>query len=271
MLSPDSSARPRHLARVWLGGARASLVREMEFRANFYSGLARQLLWFFSFVLMIHVIFANTPTLAGWSQSQVLILLALSRLIEGLADAFFHRNIGDLPEAVQTGKFDFYLLRPVPVQFYTALRRLRFLDLGNAAIGVLLLTYTASHEPALFTAAGTLSFLLLVVLGMTIYYSILLTLASLVFFLDRMDAFAAISNLVSEPLTVPFDIFPAGLKTALTYLIPLAFVVFIPAQALTGHLAPSSLPLALLTAAISLTVANLVWRAGLKRYSSASS
>jgi ABC-2 type transport system permease protein len=260
-----------HLARVWRASARAAIVREMEFRANFFSGLLRQGLWLATFVLMIHVIYQHTTSLAGWTQVQLITLLALSRIIEGVSDTFFHRNIAELPRAVQSGKFDFYLTKPVPAQFHTAFHRFKFLDLGNVAIGLALLVYAITRDPALFTWTGWLLFLLLAPLGMIIYYSIMIAIVSLSFTFERFDAFNAVDNLISEPLTAPFDIFPPGTKATLTYLLPLAFIVFVPAQALTGRLALWQLPVAVLITAISLILANIAWRAGIKRYSSASS
>lgn len=261
----------KHLLRVWLANVRTGLVREMEFRVNFYSGLIRQIMWLASFVLLIHVIYLNTDALAGWTQGQALTLLALSRIIEGLSDAFFNRNIGNLPEAVNSGKFDYYLTKPLPAQFHTAFHRFKFLDLGNFMNGAVLLIYAAIIEPSTHSLAAWLTFLLLACLGIVIYYSLLITLVSVTFFLERFDSFIAISQLISEPLTVPFDIFPPGTKTVLTYLLPIAFIVFVPAQALTGRLHIWQVPVAILIAAVTLLIANLVWRAGLRRYSSASS
>lgn len=270
MLSPDNSSI-RHLARVWRANARAAVVREMEFRANFISGLLRQVVWLASFILLVHIMFQHTASLTGWSQVQVLTLLALSRIIEGFSDALFNRNISNLPSAVQTGKFDLYLTKPVPAQFHTAFHRVKVLEAGNVLLGLVLLAYAVSREPSLFTLSHWLAFTVLSLLGITIYYSVLIALVSLSFYLERFEAFFAIDNLISEPLTAPFDVFPPGVKTALTYLIPLAFIVFVPAQALTGRLALQQLPASLLMAAIFLTLANLAWRAGLRRYSSASS
>ncbi|MBI4021974.1 MAG: ABC-2 family transporter protein [Candidatus Andersenbacteria bacterium] len=260
-----------HLARVWRANARAAIIREMEFRANFVSGLLRQVVWLASFILLIRVMFQHTASLAGWTQVQVLTLLALSRIIEGFSDALFNRNISDLPTAVQTGKFDYYLLKPIPAQFHTAFHRFKLLDLGNVLIGLALLAYAVSREPSMFTPGRWLAFAVLALAGIAIYYSVLISLASLSFYFERFEAFFAIDNLLSEPLTAPFDVFPPGVKTALTYLIPLALIVYVPTQALTGRLALWQLPVALLIMIIFLTLANLAWRAGIKRYSSASS
>ncbi len=265
------SRQINHLWRVWLANVRTGLVREMEFRTNFYSGIFRQMLWLISFILLIHALYQQTNSLAGWTQGQVFTLLALSRIIEGASDAFFNRNIGNFPEAVNNGTFDYYLTKPLPAQFHTAFHRFKFLDLGNVVNGIVLLIYASIIEPTTHSLAVWSAGIFLAMLGIIIYYSVLITIVSLVFFAERFDSFIAISQLLSEPLTVPFDVFPPGIKTALTYLIPLAFIVFVPAQALTSRLQWWQMPMALLIAVIFLVLANFVWRAGLRRYSSASS
>jgi ABC-2 type transport system permease protein len=75
----------------------------------------------------------------------------------------------------------------------------------------------------------------------------------------------------TEPLTVPFDIFPRAPRLAITYLLPLAFIVFVPAQAITGRLDWWQLPMGIGIAIIMLALSRLSWQAGIRRYSSASS
>lgn len=260
-----------HLWKVWKSSTRASLVREMEFRANFIAGLIRQGLWLLIFVFLVKTIFQNTERLAGWEQSEVLTIVALSRILEGIINSLFAHNIMELPELVRQGKFDFHLTKPVPAQFYTAFRRTGIDNIGNLTAGTILLIFSlaANHTPV--TLSDALFFILLSVAGIIIYYSLLILAASLVFVLERLEFLWGFHILMSEPLTVPFDIFPRLPRLALTYILPLAFIVFVPAQALTGRLSWWQVPVALLIAAAFLLLANLAWRAGLRRYSSASS
>lgn len=260
-----------HLLRVWLANARTSVIRDMEFRVNFLSGLLRQLLWLCTFIFLVEVIFQNAKSLSGWSQADVLVILALSRLIEGTIDSLFSRNIMEFPDIVQLGKFDYYLTKPVPVQFYSAFLRFRILNTGNVIAGIFLLTYALMISEVTLRASHVLAFILLAFLGIIVYYSILIILASAVFVLEQFHSFPGLSHLLSQPLTVPFDIFPRGPRIALTYLLPLAFFVFVPAQALTGRLSWWQIPVAIGLAALFLLLANVAWRAGLRRYTSASS
>lgn len=261
----------RHILRVWLARARVSIVREMEFRTNFILGLIRQLLWLGSFLLFIHVIFARTDSLSGWSQGEVLVVLALSRLIEGILNALFTQNIAELPRAVQKGEFDFYLVKPVPVQFYMAFKNFAFYQIGNITAGAVLLAYALYHLNAVPSFVQWGVFIFITLLGIIIYYSLLILISSLVFFVDRLEALWGFLVLLSEPLTVPFDIFPRTSRIALTYLIPIAFVVYVPAQTLTNRFAWWQLGVAMVITFVLVLLSNVVWRAGLRRYTSASS
>jgi ABC-2 type transport system permease protein len=261
----------KHLARTWLSGARASLVREMEFRGNFVIGLIRQALWLAAFLFLIDIIFRNTESLAGWSRNEVVIILALSRVVEGTIGVLFTDNIMRLTSTVQKGTFDFILTKPLPSQFAAFFTRLSYESIGNVLTGLILLVYIAIQSPEIFTLAGSLLTILMSILGITVYYSLLIMVGSLVFYIDRLEALWSFNVLFSEPLTVPFDVFPRGPRIALTYLLPLAFVVFVPAQALTGRLTLWQVPVAIGIAAAFLLLANIAWRAGLRRYSSASS
>lgn len=262
----DSS---RHLIRVWLASVRASAVREMEYRFNFYLSLIRQVLWLGAFVMFINVIFSRTQSLSGWSQSQVLILLALSRLIEGLMNSVFIYNLMIFPEMIKNGFFDMYLLRPLPAQYFTAFRLFDLSELGNVFGGLALLIYALTHGAAAVSPLSWLMFFVLALCGIISYYSILIMVASLAFVLESLESFWGINAVLSEPFTIPFDVLPRGARLALTYLLPLGLVVFVPAQTLTGKLSWLTAVAAVFISVVFLLLANLVWRAGLRRYSSA--
>ncbi len=261
----------RHFLRVWRAGIRTSVIREMEFRANFFAGLLRQFLWLLTFILFIEVTFRHTNSLSGWSKPEVLVILALARLIEGVINTLFLPNIMELPMLVQKGAFDFYILKPIPVQLYTAFHRLFIDNIGNVLAGIALLAYALPLLPRLPSPSSWLLFMALTIMGITIFYSLLILIASLVFYLERLEALWGFVSLFTEPLTVPFDIFPRTPKLILTFVVPIAFVVFVPAQALTSRLAWWQLPTAFGITLTLLLLSNLAWRSGLRRYSSASS
>jgi ABC-2 type transport system permease protein len=261
----------RHIWKVWRANARASVIREMEFRGNFFAGLIRQMLWLGTFILFINVTFRNTSSLSGWSQGEVLVILALSRLIEGTMNTLFLSNIMEVPTIIQKGMFDFHLTKPISVQLYTSFHRPSIDNIGNVCAGIVLLAYALFHIPTPPSTVSWLLFIALAFMGIAIFYSLLILVVSLVFYIERLEALWGFVSLFTEPLTVPFDVFPHAPRLFLTYVLPIAFIVFVPAQALTSRLAWWQFPVALAITLFLLIASNMLWRAGLRRYTSASS
>jgi len=68
----------------------------------------------------------------------------------------------------------------------------------------------------------------------------------------------------------PVTLYPAWLRFGLTFLVPVAFAVTVPAEALTGRLTASTAWLAVALAAVLLIVSRWFWKIGLRNYSGAS-
>jgi ABC-2 type transport system permease protein len=60
------------------------------------------------------------------------------------------------------------------------------------------------------------------------------------------------------------------LRAFLTFVVPVAFAVTVPAQALTGQLGPGTSLLAIAVAAAFVLGSRLFWRIALRRYTGAS-
>jgi ABC-2 type transport system permease protein len=65
-------------------------------------------------------------------------------------------------------------------------------------------------------------------------------------------------------------VYPLWLRSGLTFIIPVAFAVTVPAQSVTDRLDGTTLLGALALAAALMTLARFIWRFGLTRYSGAS-
>jgi ABC-2 type transport system permease protein len=69
----------------------------------------------------------------------------------------------------------------------------------------------------------------------------------------------------------PIEIYPPWLRGALTYVIPIVFIIGVPAEALAGRAGLASVLGALAVGGLSLVGSSLFWRFGLRFYSGASS
>ncbi len=68
----------------------------------------------------------------------------------------------------------------------------------------------------------------------------------------------------------PISIYPNALRLSLTFLVPVAFAVTVPAEALTKRLTMPTLAGAAALAVVLLSASRLVWKVGLRQYTGAS-
>ncbi|MBC7807769.1 MAG: ABC-2 family transporter protein [Akkermansiaceae bacterium] len=252
--------------------ARNNLVRELEFRANFWAKVMTNVGWLVSFVLFIEIIFTNTDSVGTWNKGQVFLLFGTFLLVRSLMDIFFTQNLGKIPELVRMGTMDFVLTKPVPSLFYVSARYLSLDELGSliGAFGVLgysVWLLNLSPSPLQMGA-----WMVLVLLGLITLYSIQLLMMTLSFWLIRIDNISALTDTVVFIARYPPDIFPRLLGFFISYMVPLAFVAAVPASVLLGKRAIGpALLLSFGVTAVFLTLANAFWRYATRAYTSASS
>ena len=114
------------------------------------------------------------------------------------------------------------------------------------------------------------AFGLMVLAGGAIVYSFWLILATLSFWFVRVENILVIFQSVYEAGRWPVSLYPGWLRFGLTFLVPVAFAVTVPAEALTGRLTWQTGLLAVGLAAALLVVSRLFWKIGLRNYSGAS-
>jgi ABC-2 type transport system permease protein len=108
------------------------------------------------------------------------------------------------------------------------------------------------------------------VIGGLMIYSFWLVLTTIAFWIVRIDEIAELFQGVYQSGRWPVTIYPEWLRVSLTFLVPVAFAVTVPAQALTNRLTPETLLGAALFAVFALVVSRAFFRFGLRRYSGAS-
>src|SRR5580658_10636170 len=135
--------------RIWLAGARYSIVRTMMFRGDFLIWSLVELFWMSVNLLLLAVIFEHTPTLAGWNEYQMILLLGTSMLIQRLLFGFFWSSLFELGRNVRSGAFDFFLAQPGHPLFMASTRKLDPDGLVNAfvAIGIVIYAVHRLHLP----------------------------------------------------------------------------------------------------------------------------
>ena len=91
------------------------------------------------------------------------------------------------------------------------------------------------------------------------------------FWFTKFDNNVTILQALMDSGRYPATVYPAWLRIIVTFVIPIAVATTIPLQGLRGDLGLNQVLIFIAIGFISFWVASIVWKAGLKRYSGASS
>lgn len=251
--------------------ARNSLQMAMEYRANFVVALFQSCFWLIWGVLGTLVFFRFTGTLGGWTLPQVLLVVGLFRIFEGVIDGVMRPNITRIVEYIQKGTLDFVLLKPVDSQFMASLRQINLLTIPDFLVGAALIGYGLWAEQHLPTPFELLAFVVLLACGTLLAYSLWMLLTTTAFWLVRVENIAELLTAVYETGRFPVSAFSTAIRITLTFVVPIAFLTTFPAAALLGTLDPLYLALAPVMAGLMLLASRAFWRLALRSYTSASS
>jgi ABC-2 type transport system permease protein len=249
---------------------RTSVQTDMEYRADFFTRLVASVLGLLTTIGGLAVAFHYTNEIKGWTFPQVMVLLAVYYLMDGLIEMFIAPNMREIMNQVREGTLDFVLLKPVSAQFMATFRSINIWRAANLLVGAGLAVYAVGRLSLHVGTAEALSFAVTMGAGMGVVYSFWLVLVTLTFWFVKIDNIEQIVWQAFEAGRYPVEIYPGWLRATLTYVIPVAFIITVPGQALSGRLDPSFVLVALAVAAGSVLVSSAFWRFGLRHYTGAS-
>ncbi len=253
---------------------RNSLIREMNFKANFILWMFTELLWFVGQIVFIEVLFQYVNRIGDWTKWEVVLLVGTHQIIGQLFQAFFYVNVANLPELVRTGKLDFMLLLPIDSQFAVSTRQFGMDNVVNAFVGIAIVAFSLVKLHVIPHALQVLLFVVALGLGVTIHYSIMFLLATLSFWIVRAQGLIYGYFNLFNIARYPDAIFrPGFFRFVFSWIIPVIVVANVPARLLMrGFVEPWPLLLQLVIAATFCAgMSRLFFRFALQHYSSASS
>ncbi len=263
-----------HSLRVIGSFARASAQQEMAYRANFGISVLHSLIGLATGLLALDILFGQVPVINGWDQPAMLALLGTFltlNAVRALVIGPSLDSLAGLDGAIWRGTFDFVLLRPIATQLIASFQVWRPLALFDLCLGVGVLGY-AANQMAVGVTAVTHSLAFLITLGaaVTILYSLLLALSSLLFWSPGF-LFTWLFDALFQMARYPVGLYPSWLRFILTWVAPVGLMTTVPAQALRGMAGGTAVFGSVCLALVLLVGASWLFRAGVQRYESASS
>ena len=260
-----------HSLRVLRAFLTVGLLNIVQYRSDFAIAVLNAVISLVTQVLGLSVIFTNTADLRGWTADDLLVLIGVHFFISGLVGLVVRPSMEALMEGIRLGTFDFTLTKPADAQLLASTRVFAPQALTDVLVGLGIIGYGVARTGVSLDAVALLLFAVTLVAGVVTVYGFLLILSTMAFWFVRLDNILVIFQaLFGQAGRWPVSIFPGWLRPVLTFVVPIAFAVTVPAQALTGQLTAGAALLSVAVAIAFLLASRVFWLVALRHYTGAS-
>lgn len=260
----------RQLLRIIAVFLRLGALNELEYRANFFVQGFQAVLSLLVALGGLQIVFAQTDTLGSWQPAELLALVGVYQIVGGIIQTVINPSMQRFMEDVRKGTLDFALTKPADSQLLVSVREFRIWRLIDILLGLGVLIVALVRLGTQVGVSQALLFGAALLCGSAIVYSFWLILATFSFWFVRVENILVIFRSMYQAGRWPVGIYPRWLRVTLTFIVPVAFAVTIPAEGLVGRLDIAALLQAVGLAFALLLVSRLFWRFGLRAYSGAS-
>ncbi len=241
----------------------------MQSKVDFFMGLIGFFFTQATGIIFLYLVFQQIPTLQGWTLEQLIFIYGFAQIPRGI-DHLFTDNIWMVAwRLVVTGDFDRYMLRPMNVFFQVIAEKLQPDALGELLIGTVLVGISIGKGVVVLSLAYIVLFLISVLAGALIYTSIKTFFAALAFWVKRSGIFLQVAYELADFAKYPTEIYHKGIRFIITWVIPFAFVAYLPAGFFLGKTGAWVIGAECVIAVVFWCVAYGVFNYGLKVYESA--
>ena len=247
----------------------AAIAAELEYRINFILAALTSLGNLSGSIFGLFLFYRTGYTFQGWRWEEALIVLGIFTLLQGFSSTFLAPNLNRIVDHVQKGTLDFVLLKPISSQFWLSTHTVSPWGLPDIIFGVILIGYAGGRLG--ITLTNYLISAIPLVFGLGSLYSLWFMLgATSIWFVKIYNVTEVLRGLL-EAGRYPMVAYPIAYRFFFTFIVPVAFLTTVPAEAMLGRVQIGWIVGAGVLALGLLTITRFFWGFALRFYTSASS
>jgi ABC-2 type transport system permease protein len=262
--------RIRRYARLLRVFVQASISAQLEYRVNFIVNVLSSLATAGGAVFGLVVLYGDGQELGGWTYRESLIVVGLYTLMQGYIGTFLRPNLDAIGESIRTGTMDFNLLKPIDAQFLVSARNINLFRLTDIVVGVGLIVWSLGGIPRT-TGAGIAVSLVLLAAALAMVYAIWFGLTTTAFWFVKVANLTDMFNGLFRAGQIPITAYGGWVRALFTFIVPIAFITTVPAEAMIGRTSIEAALGALVFAGVLVVASRLFWLYAIRSYTSASS
>ncbi len=249
-----------------------SVIAQMEYRFNFIGNMAMEAGYLLVKLSYVVVVYRSGVNINGLTPDEILFFIGTFIAMTGVYAGMYMLNNFGLRSKIKDGELDFYLTKPISLQFMATLRRVDLtifsVDVIAGGVVVAIAWYRLAIPLTLLTLGG---YLLLMALSAVVAYALFLLPQILTFRFIDTSAIAEITDMFWDFNNMPMNLYDNWIRQLGVFVLPIFVITNFPPLFVLNKMPPVYLFWALLAPILLMGIVRTAWKRGLRSYSSASS
>lgn len=257
--------------RLYLHYIAIVLRSTMQYKTSFFLMVIGRFLLSFNGILGVYFMLSRFRHVKGYTFGEVLLCFSIIQMDFALAECI-SGGFAAFADIVRQGDFDRILLRPRSAILQVLGSQFRIDRIGLILQAIVMFVYGVAVSPVKWTFGRSLTVILMLFGGTTLFTSFFLLRAAFTFFtLEGIELVNILTYGAQEHGKYPIDIYGKKMLRFCTYIIPYTLVQYYPLQYLLGRTDRWYYGIYPLGAVGFLLICYAAWRFGMWHYQSAGS
>lgn len=248
--------------------AKNSLAGQLEYRINFFFGIAVETGFMMSKLTYVALVYSANVTINGMTPDYILLVIGTYAIMTGIYMSFYP-NFCNIPSYIRDGTLDIYLTKPISQLFLITFRYIDFaMPVPNIIGGIIMVTIGWKRCRFDVDIGNITIFIAFIILGAVLTYAIFLLPRLIAFWTVSISGIAQISDSAWDFNNMPMKIYNRVIQEIGCFLFPIFLITNMPGLVVGKAVSKGFIIWACIAPFFVLTITIVIWKIAIKRYSS---
>lgn len=158
--------------RFYLAVLKINYAKLLTYRLHFFVHTLDSISWGFLGVVNMFIITSKISSAYGWPKNELILLASLYPIFTAIFYTLFSNNIGVIPEIVNRGELDSFIIKPIDSQFHVSIIRMDMVQIIRMIVAFFFILFIINTFHIHITIPSLTLSLFLMVLGIMLMYSL---------------------------------------------------------------------------------------------------
>ncbi|PIR43120.1 hypothetical protein COV24_04365 [candidate division WWE3 bacterium CG10_big_fil_rev_8_21_14_0_10_32_10] len=253
----------------YINTIKMNIMSLIEYRTDFTTVILGTYGYMLLALFFLNILFKNINSLGGWTYYQIMILFSITQFLYYIFWSFTGGAAGFLTNLINRGELDKFLIKPINTVFSICTNQFALFTTLPSFLFAFVIFYTGVKNVSI--EGSYILFIISLIISSVILYLNYFTISIITFWWEDTGQMHSVFNNLLDLQNYPLEIYPKLIKPLFVTLIPIAIIAYAPFYFLLRGFSLELFAYQITALTTFLIIAILLWKNGLKNYSSASS